>query len=279
MATALHSPLLEAILSLVPDQSQLWIATHSIGFVRKAYDVMKRSGDVVFLGFLGHNFDQDLVLVPRIPDCVFWQNTYQVALDDISGLIAPEKIILCEGSQSSREQGFDAACYKLFADIHPDALFVSRGGSTEVERSEDLIGILHSVVKGTRVWRLIDRDDMTPDARQEKIEAGVWVLNRREIENYLYDLDVVAKFLGTIGEELFTDSILKMQAELLSKSEAPDNNVKAIGQELFEYILQTTRRSDLGNTREQFAKQYLVPALKETSSVIEELRADVFPSS
>ena len=52
---------------------------------------MKKSDDVVFLDFSGHNFDRDLVLVPRIPDRIFWQNTYRVALDDLSELIAPAK--------------------------------------------------------------------------------------------------------------------------------------------------------------------------------------------
>ena len=65
ISTALHGGLLESILSLVPDQSQLWIATHSIGFVRMAYDIMKETDDVVFLDFSGHDFDQQVEMEPR----------------------------------------------------------------------------------------------------------------------------------------------------------------------------------------------------------------------
>ena len=98
-----------------------------------------------------------------------------MALDDLSELLAPANIVLCEGCQRSRENAFDAGCYnRLFNDTHPDTLFISRGGSKQVEQSEDLIAILRSVAKGANVWRLIDRDDMTSDARQRKIDERVY---------------------------------------------------------------------------------------------------------
>ena len=100
VASGLHGPLLEAMLDTVPEQSQLWIATHSIGFVRKAYDMMMRqNGDVVFLDFSEHDFDQEVKISPRVPDRSFWQTTYQVALDDLANLIAPDNIVLCEGDK------------------------------------------------------------------------------------------------------------------------------------------------------------------------------------
>ena len=39
----------------------------------------------------------------------------------------------------------------------------------------------------------------------------------------------------------------------------------------------STRQGDLGNTREEFAKQHLIPALKEASHVFQELQKDIFP--
>ena len=60
VATALHGLLLEVVLDIMPSESQLWIATHSIGFVRKAYEMMRQKGDVVFLDFSGRDFDQEV---------------------------------------------------------------------------------------------------------------------------------------------------------------------------------------------------------------------------
>ena len=279
LATALHGPLLEAMLELVPEQSQLWIATHSVGFVRKAYDMMRRSGDVVFLDFSEHDFDQCVKIRPRIPDRSFWQTNYQVALDDLADLIAPDKIILCEGDKNMAERGFDAKCYNLiFAEEHSDSLFISRGSSSEVERSEDLIGVLRAVVKGSTIWKLIDRDNMTCEAREEKISEGILVLSRRELENYLYDPEVLQTFLRLNNREECADRILKEhKVELLSGSTMAEADLtKDKTRDLFAFIKKSTQLGNLGNKRDEFALYHLAPALRQTPAVYQELRADVF---
>ena len=279
LATALHGPLLEAMLGLVPEQSQLWIATHSVGFVRKAYDTMQQSGDVVFLDFSNLDFDQEVEISPRVPDRSFWQTTYQVTLDDLADLIAPDNIVLCEGDKNKADKGFDAKCYNLiFADDHSDTLFVSRGSSSEVENSDDLIGVLQAVVKGSYVWKLIDRDDMACEARKEKIEKGIHVLGRRELENYLYDPEVLKTFLKTRNKFECANNILKEhKAEFLSNSTmAKANLTKDKTRRMFEFIRKSTQLSDLGNKRDEFALYHLAPALKQTLAVYQELHGDVF---
>ena len=111
LATALHGRLLEAILDMVPLKSQLWIATHSVGFVRKAYELMRQKDNVAFLDFSGRNFDQTERITPRIPDRAFWRMTYSVTLDDLADLIAPSNIVICEGKENAATSGFDADCY------------------------------------------------------------------------------------------------------------------------------------------------------------------------
>lgn len=280
LATALHGPLLEAMLELVPDQSQLWIATHSAGFVRKAYDLMRRCGDVVFLDFSEHDFDQSVEISPRVPDRSFWQTTYQVALDDLADLIAPDNIVLCEGSKDKVDKGFDAECFnRIFAQDHSDTLFISRGGSGEVENSKHLMSVLHAVSRGSTVWRVIDRDDMACEAREKKKREGIRVLGRRELENYLYAPEVLKTFLTMNNKEGCEEEILKKHAaELLSGSTmAKADLTKDKTRKLFEFIRRETNLSNLGNKRDEFALYHLAPALRQTPEVYRELRADVFP--
>ena len=280
VATALHGALLRAIMDLIPDKSQLWIATHSIGFVRKAYDIMKDTGDVTFLDFSGHDFDRSVEMVPTTPGRRFWQAIYQVALDDLSQLIAPAHVIFCEGNPQATDQGFDARCYNsIFSDTHPDTLFISRGGASEVEKSENPVAILTAIAKGIQFGRLIDRDNMTEDARKKLITNGTNVLRRREIENYLYDPDVIATFLEKIKKQDLESDILAERQRLLSHCATPSDNVKAISRELFEYIRRLTRHGNLGKTRREFAEGYLIPALKETGHVFDELHEDIFVAS
>ena len=280
MATALQGPLIASILELLREPSQLWVATHSIGIVREAYRMLReRPGEVVFLDFSDRDFDGPVTMAPSTPDRVFWENMYEVALDDLSSLVAPERVVICEGSKEKHVEAFDARCYnRLFADEFPDTLFISQGGSGEVIQSEHLISILKAIVSGIDVEKLIDRDDMTDEERSSKIAQGIRVLRRRELEEYLYDPEVLRTFLQTEGcEESVVETALSKRESLVNGQPGP-KNIKDVSRELFDAIRRDTGLSNLGNDREEFASQFLVPALRKTHMAYEELREDLFGS-
>ena len=279
VAAALHGPLLKALLDLVPEYSQLWIATHSAGFVRQANKLMRQKGDGVFLNFADRDFDQPVVIRPQVLNRTFWENTYRVALDDLADLVAPESIVICEGKKSQADGGFDATSYnRLFAETHPETLFISYGSASEVENSQNLVSVLKAVAKGSTVWSVIDRDDMTDEERTASIEDGVRVLRRRELENYLYDPEVLRTFLSDNNMDALQETILEKRQELLDCSPKP-GDMKSVTQQLLNYIRAQTRITTLGRSREAFALSHLVPALRETPSVFHELMEDVFPQS
>ena len=162
VATSLQGPLIASILELLREPSQLWVATHSIGIVREAYRMLReRPGDVVFLDFSGRDFDGSVTMTPSTPNRVFWKNMYDVALDDLSSLVAPQRVVICEGSKEQHVKAFDARCYnRLFAEEFPETLFISQGGSGEVIQAKHLVAILEAIASGIVVSKLIDRDDM-----------------------------------------------------------------------------------------------------------------------
>ncbi len=278
VATDLQGPLIASILRLLPNPTQLWIATHSIGIVREAYRIhQERPGEVTFLDFSGHDFDAPVRITPSVPNRVFWQNTYKMALDDLSSLVAPQRVVICEGSRDRHVNGFDARCYnRLFADESPETLFISRGGASEIIHSEHLVTILENIAHGINVQMVIDRDDMTEEAREEKIQQGIRVLRRRELEDYLYDPAVLRTFLETSGcDENVVEEVLNERTSMLDDQEGP-KNIKDISQKLLQKIRSATRLPKLGNIREEFAMQHLVLALRNTADVYGELHQDVF---
>ena len=278
VATDLQGPLIASILGLLPESTQLWIATHSIGIVREAYRVQQdRPGEVAFLDFSGRDFDGPVTIAPSAPNQVFWENTYKVALDDLSSLVAPQRVFICEGSKDKHVKAFDARCYnQLFAEKSPETLFISQGGAGEVIRSEHLVAILKSIARGIDVQKLIDRDDMTDGERSQKIAQGIRVLRRREIEEYLYDPEVLRTFLETAGcGDGVVEDVLHERESLVNGHAGP-NNVKDVSRELFAKIRDATGLPNLGNSRDEFASQFLVPALGGTPCVYEELQEDVF---
>lgn len=277
IAAALHGRLLEVILELVPPASQVWIATHSVGFVRKAYELMKRENNVAFLDFAKRDFDKREEIIPCKPGREFWRTTYRVALDDLADLVAPSNIVICEGKEEAANYGFDADCYnRIFGDSHPDTLFVSRGGAKQVERSEVLVAVLQSVARGTKIWRVIDRDEMTESARIERIQEGTSVLARRELENYLYDAGVLRTFCIMRGKEEIARDILAKAEELMEGEQPEFADLKPITRQLFSYIKGMPGMLNLGNDRREFALEHLVSALKETPVVFRQLEREIF---
>ena len=280
VATGLQGPLIASILALLPEASQLWIATHSIGVVREAYRMLQdRPGEVVFLDFSDRDVDGPVIITPSAPTRVFWEHMYEVALDDLSSLVAPHRVVICEGSKDKHVEAFDARCYnRLFADEFSETLFISQGGSREVIQSEHLVGILKSIARGIDVQKLIDRDDMTDEERSQKIAQGIRVLRRRELEEYLYDPEVLRTFLREVScEEAVAETILSKRESLVNGQPGP-KNIKDVSRHIFAEIRGATGLPNLGNTREEFALQFLVPALCKTHVVYEELREDVFSS-
>ena len=96
--TKLQGPLLGQLYKLIPENSQLWIATHSIGMVRKAQDLWREGKNngkdsVVFLDFGREDldFDNPETIKPTPPDTNFWERVYEVALGDLAELVITER--------------------------------------------------------------------------------------------------------------------------------------------------------------------------------------------
>ena len=228
---------------------------------------------MAFLDFAGLDFDREVELRPRVPDRAFWRRTYQIALDDLSELIAPAVVVLCEGSQQKADRGFDAQCYnRIFADSHPETLFISKGSSTEVEDSTSLTAVLNAVARGTKVMRLIDRDGMGDATRDQKVREGVRVLRRREIENYLYDPAVLMSFFS---EHDRIDAGTVLLNEFSSRLQEDD--LGPIVPDLFRAIRTRSGILRVGRNYKEFAVEHLAPALARTKSVRDELCEDIFP--
>ena len=98
MNTRLQSALLEELYNLVPHEAQLWVATHSIGMMRKARELdTNQPGTVAFLDFGGRDFDRSAIITPSRPTRAFWENVLNVALDDLATLVVePQQVVHCQ---------------------------------------------------------------------------------------------------------------------------------------------------------------------------------------
>jgi predicted ATP-dependent endonuclease of OLD family len=140
MHTRLQSKVLKELFNLTPSNSQLWISTHSIGMLKQAEELDKAiPGSVVFLDFDNRDFDLTERIYPAKIDKTIWNRFFDLAFADFSQLIAPKRIVFCEGtSQGRKYKDFDAQIYgKIFEQKYHDTNFISTGSSSEIENIEN----------------------------------------------------------------------------------------------------------------------------------------------
>lgn len=191
--TAIQRKLLIEIEKIIPDTCQLWIATHSIGFLRALQEELNVKTQIIDMG--GHNFDEEIKLQPIKKTRHNWQSIFRTALEDITGLVAPKLIIYCEGTiaNSLDEEIFNA----IFSEID-HCLFVSATNKNEsLKYAGVALTVLNKAFDGVKIKVLADRDDdtgTTPKGSSVKICK----LERREFENYLYDYEIISKTFPNI---------------------------------------------------------------------------------
>ncbi len=204
--TAIQRKLLIEIEKLIPENCQLWVATHSIGFLRALQDEL--SDKCAVLDFSERNFFQGThTITPMVTTRMNWRRIFSTALDDLVGLIAPRLIVYCEGrkdpNSQGEEQGLDAVVYnEIFAASYPDTLFISSGGCKELSKNSGLaLKILNKAFLGVELLLLRDRDNVAEDQREDFLAEAPHhrMLHRRELENYILDLSVLQAYCSSNG--------------------------------------------------------------------------------
>jgi len=269
--TAVQRRLLLEIERLIPENCQLWVATHSIGFLRALQSELKDKVQVIDFSQQDY-FNGTKTAVPIELSRRNWVRIFETALEDITGLMAPEKIFYCEGrpdpSANGEEQGIDAQVYNQIFEIeHSDSLFISAGGADMVANSSLALSILSKAFVGVEVFRLKDRDGLTQEERKAFIgkNGSNRMLYRREIENYLFDKEILKLYCQSVGvafdENRFDEIVIDIKKEDL-KGEKSN---------------QLTQMCDFRGSPDSFMIE-LAKHVRSETAVYSFLEADIFQS-
>ena len=275
VAVGIQGGLLDVIYQLVPDNCQLWIATHSIGMMRKAYEIYKKdAGKVVFLDFNGCDFDKPQVIEPAEMNHVLWEHMHEVVLDGLANLVFPDALYLCE---STPEKSFDAKCYsRIFSSAHPNAKFVSVGSRGEVAKLAAIMrkvaaisAIMQKAAPGQKVFGVVDRDEATEEEAQEAKKVNVRVLSYGCIEDYLLHDNVLTALCSEHGLPPETlDAIKGIREE---KKGDPKGAAKCIQR----HVIKKHGKLPIGRKREWFLL-HLADLVIPKMPIYQELERDIF---
>ena len=288
LSTRLQGKLLKELNRLIPDNSQLWLATHSIGMVRAAQEIRAEHPEqVVFLdmGFRPNgdprDYDEPQTIEPADLDHGFWSRHYAVALDDMAKLLAPDRIVLCEGSTEDNEPAFDESCFnRIFAREFPRTRFYSVGPATKVEkRMGDLLPLLDQIIGGTSIIRFRDRDDLTPEEVNIKRAEGICVMSGyRNIESMLLSDGMLLRLCGSLGKSDCFDAIRMARDNALVRTggQHATDDLKPAAQAVHQAARVQLELPRPGESKHAFMRDVLTPLVTADTSEYEKLRRDIF---
>lgn len=188
----------EIIANWIPDTSQFWTASHSLGFIQYA----KENEEAAIIDFDDYDFDYPKILTPEPKDN---PEIYDIAIDKdfLSKLFAGFDIFFVENT--------DQIYYSL-ANI-PKKIFVPEKGRNAVyhkAKSGDYNGI-------------IDRDYLSDDDIRgiKKYYPSLKILEYYSIENYLYHPDNLEEYKKgknvNFDKEFYKEQILSAKDKVVSE--------------------------------------------------------------
>ena len=283
MHTKLQGKVLRELYLLIPGSSQLWVSTHSIGMLQEAENIEKENpGTVVFLDFGNRDFDTDQIIQPSRIGKVVIDKFYELAFGDFAKLMLPKTIVFCEGDPNGgKRKDFDKTIYStIFADTHPEAFFISGGSCNDIENIEKNSGeIIQTLLTGTKVIKIVDRDDRSSQEVADLAKAGIKVLKRRNLESYVLDDAVIKKLCDKVGKpEEYVACIQEKQKALtdsVSRGNAPDDFKKASGG-IYISLKRRLSLTQCGNNPDPFMRDTLAPLITPDMDVYKELEAEIF---
>lgn len=283
MHTRLQSKLLRELYNLTPDNSQLWISTHSIGMLKEAEEIEQLNpGTVIFLDFDNRDLDLTEIIKPTQINKAIWDRFFDLAFGDFSKLIAPSRIVFCEGTAQGRKyKDFDAQIYgKLFGSKYHDTKFISIGSCSELENIENQsIKIVSNILKSSEILKFVDRDDKSEPEIQELRDKGIKTSIKRHVECYLFDDELIRKLCEDQGKpELISECLEAKELairESIERGNATDD-IKSASGKIFTELKRILGLTQCGNNKCAFIRDTMAPLVTEDTSIFMELEKEIF---
>lgn len=201
MHSGLQRALLKEIYDLMPSECQLWVATHSIGFIRGSVELLRsHPTDIAILDFTGTDFDKIQVVKPIVLTSQKIREIFNVAIDDLSAMVVPSKIVICEGSlnapNNSTKKEFDTKIYNTIFSSE-DVLFISGDNKATAQKSAELLLKIVTQSGSVRgISSVVDRDLLSQLKIDgfKKSKPSQKFLSRKTIENFLLDSEIIDKY-------------------------------------------------------------------------------------
>lgn len=215
--TALQYNLLQEIVeNWIPDNCQLWTASHSLGFIEYA----QKANHAVILDFDSYDFDDPIVLEPQKTQEVF---DIAVPKESLSILFKDKTIVFCEGKDAFLLNSMGLEDVVFLSDVDKNTICLR----LEMERQND-----------SKYIGLIDRDYLSEQERAKLIKhlPNIKVLKYYCFENYLWHPENVAEVEPRLNVEAYKKAICD------AKNKSKDNIIYRLRDSRLSYVFFKTEK-------------------------------------
>jgi hypothetical protein len=266
--------LLRELYNLVPDNSQLWISTHSVGIMAECKKINTDSPDsIAFLDFSDRDFDEPQILSPVKIDRTIWRKFLEFSVGNLGELVMPENLIFCEG-------GLDGEIYsKIFNKEFPNFEFESVGSCSDVKTCVTKAAPKLKALEGIEIFGVIDRDDRSDAEIAEFNKINIKVLSKRHIESYLFDDEIIRAVYDSNGEIAKFSDYLQFKKELASDASHKGrmtDDIKCISGQLYNRVKQDNSLTRAGNDANAFMRDTLTKFVTPETETYKTLKKDMF---
>ncbi len=279
--TRVQGILVKELVDILPEASQLWVTTHSLGVLRAAQEMAASDPtSVCVIEFDGVDPDVPRELVPSSLGRLSWEKLLSITLDDLSQRIAPTLVVVCEGSSiGTRRKDFDAEIYNRILGTQYPVVFVSGGSSNQVEASGVSVGkLLRQILPSTQIWSLADRDDQSDEEIAERKLRQSVTLSQRNLESFLFADDVIEALVARERKDALLPDALQIKQHALASSiargNAPDDLKSAAG-EIYTALKVLLGLERCGNNTDAFMRDTLAPLIVPSMPSYQALKADI----
>lgn len=266
--TRVQGTLLKEMVNILPEQSQLCVTTHSLGVLRAAQEMAAAKPEsVCVIDFDGVDPDIPRELIPSNLGRISWEKMLSIALDDLSQRIAPQVVVVCEGSSAgSRRRDFDAEIYnRILGTHHPDVLFVSGGSSNQIQATGVSVAeTLSRILPSAKIVSLSDRDDRSDEEVAELAGKGTISLPLRNLESYLLADDVIEALASKEQKQSLLGQALQVKGDALAASVARGNrpdDLKSAAGNIYTGLKNLLELKRCGNSTDAFMRDTLAPLI------------------
>jgi hypothetical protein len=138
---------------------------------------------------------------------------------------------------------------------------------------------IQTLVSGTRVIRVVDRDMRSPQEIADLKATGTRVLSRRHLESYLLDDEVIAALCASVERPDLTADALAVKEDKVNDSIARGNDaddIKSAAGEIHVGLRQLLALTGAGNSTDVFLADTMASLIRPGMAIYKAVRHDVF---